>query len=400
MNHYDRVCAYIDLDAILYNVENIKNNINENTQIIAVIKTDGYGHGAVAIAKELEVIPSVYGFGVATAEEGYILRKAGIEKPIIVIGYTFSYSYEELIRQNIQMTVFKEDMLEEIIKAARKNKLKAKVHIKVDTAMSRIGIKTDDDGLFFVKKVLQADELEPIGIFTHFAKADCADLKDAKNQLNEYQEFLQKVSRLETDIGKKIEIRHSSNSAGIIALREANMDAVRVGISLYGLAPSNEIPMGIVPVMPVLTLKSRIIFIKEIEKGVQVSYGGTFTATKNMRIATIPVGYGDGYPRTLSGKGHILIHGKEAPILGRICMDQFMVDISDIPQAKELDEVTLIGRDGKKKITMEYLGDLSGRFNYELACDLGKRIPRLYIKEGNMIAAKDYFDDYQIEYFK
>lgn len=399
MNHYDRVCAYIDLDAIRLNVENIKSRINKNTQIIAVIKTDGYGHGAVAIAHELEHIPSVYGFGVATAEEAYILRKARIKKPIIAIGYTFCYSYEELIRQNIQITVFKDDMLEEIIAAARKIKIKAKVHIKVDTAMSRIGIKADESGLAFVRKVLQSDMLEPIGIFTHFAKADFANLDDATKQLSDYKEFLIKVSELESETGKKIELKHCSNSAGIISMPEANMDAVRAGISLYGLAPSNEVSTDIVPVTPALTLKSCIIYIKEIKAGAKVSYGGTFTASKNMRIATIPVGYGDGYPRTLSGKGHILIHGQEAPILGRICMDQFMVDISHIRQAKELDEVILIGRDGKKTITMEYLGDLSGRFNYELACDLGKRIPRLYLKGGNVIAAKDYFDDYKIDYF-
>lgn len=399
MNHYDRVCAYVDLDAIRYNLESMKQNLKEDTKIMAVIKTDGYGHGAVAIAHEIENLPFLFGFATATAEEAFQLRKAGIKKPILIIGYTFSYAYEQLIQQDISMTVFREDMVEEINQTAARIGKRAKVHIKIDTAMSRIGVKPDEDGLKFVEKVLAMANLEPEGIFTHFAKADEKDLSYALAQLDRYQGFLQEVAKLEETTGKHIAIKHCSNSAGIIVMKNANMDMVRAGIILYGLMPSDEVPESIVSLKPALSLKSHIIYIKEIKKGDQVSYGGTFEAKENMKIATIPVGYGDGYPRGLSNKGAVLIHGKAAPILGRVCMDQFMVDVTQIPEAMEGDEVTLIGEDGKQRLTMEYLGDISGRFNYELACDLGKRIPRVYIKNGQIIAAKDYYEDIEPVYF-
>lgn len=398
MNHYDRACAYVDLDAIRHNLENMKQNLKEETEIIAVIKTDGYGHGAVAIAHETEQLPFLYGFATATAEEAFQLRKAGIKKPILILGYTFPYAYKQLIIQDISMAVFREDMIEEIDRAASQVGKKAKVQIKVDTAMSRIGIRPDEEGLDFVKKVLAMANLEPEGIFTHFAKADERDLTAAYAQLGKYRGFLEEVSKLEKEAGKKINIKHCSNSAGIIVMKEANMDVVRAGITLYGLMPSQEVPTDIVPLEAALSLKSRVVYVKEIEKGTQISYGGTFTAERTMKIATIPVGYGDGYPRSLSNKGAVLIHGKRAPILGRVCMDQFMVDVTDIQNVKEGDEATLIGKEGNEQLTMEYLGELSGRFNYELACDLGKRIPRAYIKSGKVVAAKDYYEDIEPVY--
>lgn len=399
MNHYDRVCAYVDLDAIRYNLESMKQNLNKDTKIMAVIKTDGYGHGAVAIAHEIEELPFLFGFATATAEEAFQLRKAGIKKPILIIGYTFPYAYEQLIKQDISMTVFREDMVDEINQIAEQLGKKAKVHIKIDTAMSRIGVKPNEEGLTFVKKVLAMANLEPEGIFTHFAKADEMDLSKAYAQLERYEKFLAKVSLQEEVYGKQIAIKHCSNSAAIIGIKEANMDIVRAGIILYGLMPSDEINQNTVPLKAALTLKSHIIYVKEIEKGAQISYGGTFEAKSDMKIATIPVGYGDGYPRGLSNKGYVLIHGQKAPILGRVCMDQFMVDVTDIKDTKEGDEVTLIGKDGKEELTMEYLGDISGRFNYELACDLGKRIPRVYVKNGQIIAAKDYYEDLEPDYF-
>lgn len=194
--------------------------------------------------------------------------------------------------------------------------------------------------------------------------------------------------------GKEIPVKHCSNSAGIIELPGANMDVVRAGITLYGLWPSGQVRKDIVTLTPALSLYSHIVYIKEIEKGTPVSYGGTFTADKKMRIATIPVGYGDGYARGLSGKGYVLLHGKRAPVLGRVCMDQFMVDVSDIPEAAKGDKVTLIGEDGEERITMEELGDISGRFNYEFACDLGKRVPRVYTKGGKILYTKDYYQDF------
>lgn len=392
MQHYERVCAYVDLDAIKKNYEQIKKCIDEYTRIIAVIKTDCYGHGAVAIAKELEELPYIWGYAAATAQEAFLLRKAGMKKPILILGYTFPSSYEEMILKDIRPALFREDSLIEWEKAAKAVGKKAKVHIKVDSAMSRIGIQTNEEGIAFIKEVAANPYFEIEGIFSHFAKADAKGLEEAKKQLAKYTHFLEKVE----ECGISIPLKHCSNSAAAIRLKEANMDLVRVGIAQYGLWPSEEMPKSI-SLYPALSLKSQVVHVKEIEKGTQVSYGGTFEAEHKMTIATIPVGYGDGYPRSLSNKGYVLIKGEKAPILGRVCMDQFMVDVTHIPGVQNGDEVTLIGRDADKQITMEELGDLSGRFNYELACDLGKRIPRAYTKENKIIAIKDYYDDFTLK---
>lgn len=392
MKHYERVCAYVDLTAIHSNMDHMKANIDPMTKMIGVIKTDGYGHGAVPIAKELEPLDYMFGFATATVEEAMILRKCGIQKPILILGYTFPYCYEDLIREKIRPAVFKSDMAKELSDTAVRLGQKIMIHIKVDTAMSRIGIKPDDTGIAFIKETAALPGIEIEGIFTHFAKADEADKTAVKKQLAAYQAFLKRVDE---ECGIRIPIKHCSNSAGIVELAAANMNVVRAGITLYGLWPSEEVAKDIVALTPALSLKSHIVFIKTITPGTQISYGGTFVAEKEMRIATIPVGYGDGYPRGLSNKGYVLIHGKKAPIVGRVCMDQMMVDVSEIPEAVDYDEVTLIGSDGTLTITMEELGELSGRFNYELACDLSKRIPRVYLKDGKEVLSRDYFADYQ-----
>lgn len=390
INSYDRVCAYVDLSAILTNMENMKKNIAKETKMIAVIKTDGYGHGAVQIARELEQVDYVWGYATATAEEAMILRRAGMNKPILILGYTFPYAYKDLIDLDIRPATFREDQAAMLSELAVSKGKKAKVHIKVDTAMSRVGIKPDDSGIAFIKKVMELPGIEVEGIFTHFAKADELDKTAVSAQLAKYENFLARVLQ---ECPKEIPYKHCSNSAGIIELPQANMDIVRAGITVYGLWPSEEVDKNIVELTPALSLKSHIVYLKEIEKGDAVSYGGTYVATETRRVATIPVGYGDGYPRLLSGKGHVLIHGKRVPILGRVCMDQFMVDVTDLENVKMGDEVTLIGKDGEECITMEELGELSGRFNYELACDLSKRIPRVYLKNQEIVATKDYYDD-------
>lgn len=392
INHYDRVRADIDLDAVVYNLEQMHQNLKPETKIMGVIKTDAYGHGAVQIGRELERLPYVFGMAAATAEEALILRECGIKKPVLVLGYVFPYAYEELIKNEVRMTVFRKDMIEEINECAGRTGKKAIVHIKVDTAMSRIGVKPDESGLSFVRECLSMKNITVEGVFTHFAKADEKDKKAVRTQLSAFQSFLD-LSDEET--GYDFPIRHCSNSAGIVELKDANMDMVRAGITLYGLWPSEEVSRDIISLKPVLSLKSHIVYVKEISKGTCVSYGGTFQAKDDMRIATIPVGYGDGYPRSLSNKGSVLIQGKRAAVLGRVCMDQIMVDVTDIPAAKEGDEVTLIGRDGEAIITMEELGALSGRFNYELACDLGKRIPRVFYRKGKIMDTKDYYEDYR-----
>lgn len=392
IENYQRVCAVIDLDAVCHNMEHMYRNLSPGTKMMGVIKADGYGHGALPIGRELEKMDYVFGYAVATAEEAMILHHGGLRKPILILGYTFPYCYEELIQKDIRFTVFRPDTVEELSRCALKLGKNAKVHIKVDTGMTRVGIMPDDEGLAFVAQALRTEGIEIEGMFTHFAGADEADKSSAREQLEKIRNFMERTER---ELHCHIPVKHCSNSAGIVELPEANMDMVRAGITLYGLWPSAEVKRDIVSLKAVLSLKSHIVYIKDVEAGTPVSYGGTYVTPKRMRIATIPVGYGDGYPRGLSGKGYILIHGKKAPILGRICMDQFMVDVDGIPESAEGDEVTLIGTDGALTITMEELGDLSGRFNYELACDLGKRIPRVYIRNGQVTATKDYYDDYR-----
>lgn len=387
---YQRVYAEVDLDAIMENMEHMKQNIAPETKIIGVIKTDGYGHGSVPVAQCLENLPYVYGFAVATPEEAHILRMAGISKPLLILGYAFPYCYEMLAREGIRPAVFRNDMIEELSRAACNAGKNIKVHIKVDTGMSRIGVRPDKEGISFVRKLMGMPGIEVEGIFTHFARADERDKASAREQLQRFTAFIKET---EQECGLHIPVKHCSNSAGIVELPEANMDVVRAGITLYGLYPSSEVSRDIVKLRPALSLRSHIVCCKTLEPGQSVSYGGTFTANKRMRIATIPVGYGDGYPRSLSGIGYVLIRGRKAPILGRICMDQFMVDVSEIPQAREGDLVTLIGPDGKERITAELLGELSGRFNYELVCDLGKRVPRVYLKGGHIVGTKDYYQD-------
>lgn len=389
---YERGYAKINLDAILENMSQIKAHIAPDTRIVGVIKTDGYGHGSVPIAKTLEPLDFMYGFAVATAEEAHILRMAGIRKPLLVLGYTFPYSYEMLAEEEIRAAVFRWDSVEELALAAARAGKPIKVHIKVDTGMGRIGITPDEEGLKFVERLMAEKNIEIEGIFTHFAKADEADKTHAREQFARFCAF---IGMIEDRLGLKIPLKHCSNSAGIMEMPEANMDLVRAGIILYGLYPSDEVSREIFPLKPALSWYSHIVYIKTIHPGQSVSYGGTFVACKDTRVATVPLGYADGYPRSLSGKGYVLICGKKAPILGRVCMDQFMVDVTDIPEASEGDRVTLLGTDGEEQISAEFLGDLSGRFNYELVCDLDKRIPRVYVKDGRPVYVKDYYDDYK-----
>lgn len=379
---YPRVCAAIDLDSILSNMRSMHDHLDQGTKMIAVIKTDGYGFGAVPIARLLEQEDYIWGYASATVEEAMELRDNGVKKPVLILGYTFPFSYDTLIDNEIRPAVFRYDQLEQLeeramAKAADGWNGKVKVHIAVDTSMSRIGVRPDDEGAKFVKKALSMKHIEVEGIFTHFARADEKDLTDAISKKDIFASF---IERVEKENNCRIPLHHCANSASIIQIPQAQMDMVRAGVTMYGMKPSEDVPTDKVKIMPALGLYSHIAYIKDVPAGVPVSYGGTFVTSKPTRMATIPVGYGDGYPRSLSNKGYVLIHGQKAPILGRVCMDQFMVDVTDIPEAKENEEVTLIGWSGDSHISIEELGDLSGRFNYELACDLNPRIPRLYIK--------------------
>ena len=374
MRKNGRITAYIHMDHIAQNFESMKKRIKSGTKMVAVIKTDGYGHGAVPIAKLAEPCDYIWGFAVAAVSEGMELRAAGITKPILVLGYTFEEDYAQMIEHGIRPSVFTMEMAEAFASKAASMHVDAPVHIAVDTGMSRIGVKDDGEGARLVDRISRLDGLRIEGIFTHFARADERDKSSARAQMDRFSAFCEELN------GRGVTgfLRHCSNSAGIMELPEANMDMVRASITIYGIYPSDEMDRDALPLCPAMELKSHVVYVKTISPGTPVSYGGTFVAQKPMKLATVPVGYGDGYPRSLSNKGYVLIHGQKARITGRVCMDQFMVDVTDMDVAV-MDEVTLLGRDKDAEITVDELGILSGRFPYEFVCDIGKRVPRVYV---------------------
>ena len=383
---YERIRADVDLNAAIDNMKAMKTLLPDKTQMYAVIKADGYGHGALPIANALCTLPFLRGFCVATVEEGIALREHGITKQLLLLGFTFPEEADEIVRYDLTPTVFTTEMAKSLSDAAKKADKCLPVHLAIDTGMSRIGIQTDEEGIEIAKEIAKMPNLSIEGAFTHFAKADEEDKSAARLQ---YLDFTKMLCRLKEE-GIEIEISHCANSAAILDLSEMSLHAVRAGITLYGLRPSCDVFMERIPLKPLMTLKTRISHIKTLPAGREISYGGTYRLQKAERIATIPVGYADGYPRSLSNRGYVLIHGKKAPIRGRVCMDQFMVDVTHIPEAKVGDAVTLIGKDGLEELSMDTLGDLSGRFNYELACDLGKRVPRIYHLDGAVVHSSSY----------
>lgn len=387
MKEYSRVYASVNLDAARANMEAMHMLLNKDTQMYAVIKTDGYGHGAVELAHELEELPYLLGFCVATVEEGVILRRHGVRKQILILGYTFEEQYEEIIIHDLRPAVFTWEMAEQLSYEAGRLGKDVAVHIAVDTGMSRIGYQVEEKSADEIARISKLPHIIMEGVFTHFSKADEADKTSAHAQ---EQAFRRMITMCE-ERGVSFVYRHCSNSAGIIDLPEANLDAVRAGITLYGLWPSDEVLKERIHLTPLMEIKSRVSYVKLLPAGREISYGGTYVTKADTLVATIPAGYGDGYPRSLSGKGYVLIHGQKAPILGRVCMDQFMVDVTDIPNVAIGTEVTLAGRDGGTELTIEELGGLSGRFNYEFVCDLGKRVPRVFLKGGKVVGTKDYF---------
>ena len=374
MKRYSRVYASVNLDAAIENMEAMHRLLKKDTSMFAVIKTDGYGHGATELARVLEPLPYLHGFCVATVEEGVILRNHGIKKPILILGFAFPDEYEIIVEQKLEPAVFTYDMAVALSEAATK---------------SRIGYQVEKENAGEIAQISKLPHIIMEGIFTHFARADEKDKTGAHKQL----ELFQKMIAMCKEEGVIFHHAHCSNSAGIIDLPEANMDIVRAGITLYGLWPSDEVQKDRLPMHPLMELKSHVSYVKTLPAGREISYGGTYTTTRETKVATIPVGYGDGYPRTLSNKGSVLIQGKRVPILGRVCMDQFMVDVTDVPDVVVGTEVTLLGRDGDEIITAEEIGDLSGRLNYEFVCCLGKRIPRIYFENNKEVEQKDYFQD-------
>ena len=388
MKEYNRICARVDLDAVEYNIERMKQNISSDASMLAVVKMDGYGHGAVQIAQMREEKEYIWGCAVATPEEALILKKQGIRKPVLVLGCVFPEQREEMVRHEIRLTVYTKEMAEELSRIAEEYGKDAYIHVKLDTGMSRLGFLANRESVGIIEEISRLPHLVMEGLYTHFSKSDEEDKGFTRRQLEDFLYMKRALEEREVFFSWY----HCSNSAAIIDMEEANMNLVRAGIASYGMYPSGEVKKEKVPLKPAMELISHVAHVKWVGPGTPVSYGGTFVTRRDTRIATIPVGYGDGYPRKLSGKGYVLIHGKKAPILGRVCMDQFMVDVTEIPNVSFGDTVTLVGHDGGEFLPVEVLSRLSGRFNYEFVCNLGKRIPRTYLRHGKVVGQMDYFE--------
>lgn len=386
MKQYSRVFASIDLDAVLYNMEQMKARIGEDAQIIVVIKMDGYGHGSSPIAKMLEEKDYVWGYATASFEEAIVLRDVGIKKPILVLGCIFPEQYEEMLARDICATIYMKELAEGISNAAIKYGKTARIHLKIDTGMGRLGFFSNQDSVQEIMDINALPNMKIEGMYTHFAKADEIDKSYTTEQFHRFLWMKDALSKA----GVSIPFYHCDNSAGIIDLPEMKHNLVRAGIATYGMYPSEEVNHDAVDLKPALSLISHVTFVKEVEAGTPISYGGTFIAEKKTKVATIPVGYGDGYARGLSNQADVLIHGHRARIIGRVCMDQFMVDVTEIPDVKFMDEVVLIGYDGEEHIPVEELSGMCGRFNYEFVCCLGRRIPRVYMKDGKIVEQVEY----------
>lgn len=387
LDYLNRVYLRVDLDRICSNVQNIIKKVGTDTRVMPVVKADAYGHGAIEVTKALSEI-GTYGFAVATVGEALALRRAGITKRILILDFVFPNQFETIIRNDIMLTVFQYGIAKSLNEAAIQMGTTAHIHLKVDTGMGRIGYIPNEESVEEIKKIAELSNIEIDGIFTHFACADSADKTSMNTQLERFKDFVSKIEALGIDIP----IKHVCNSAAIIDMQDDFLNMVRSGIITYGLFPSDEVNKESLDIKPAMEMHSVVINVKTINKGDTVSYGSTYVAEKPTVIATIPVGYADGYPRQLSNKGSVLIHGKRAKIVGRVCMDQFMVDVTDIPDVLIGDNVTLVGSDGNECITCEEIGEISGRFNYEFLCCITRRVPRVYIRNGKTKKIVDYLE--------
>lgn len=379
-----RTWAEIDLDAAAHNFQLVRAAVKPGVKVCAVIKADAYGHGAVRMAQQYEALGADW-FAVSNLEEALQLRQAGIIKPILVLGYTPAEEAGRLAAQNISQCVYSLDYARELSAYAVRAEVSVKMHIKVDTGMSRLGfyfqdINRDTAALEEIKTACALPGLVPEGIFTHFAESDGGSAGDAftMRQFGCFKEMLE----LLTHAGITFAVRHCANSAAVFDYTLSHLDMVRAGIVIYGLSPSSELRAQ-PGLTPCLSLKSVVSHVKKVQPGATVSYGRAYTAPDVRKIATVPVGYADGYPRSLSS-ADVLIHGKRCPILGRICMDQLMADVTELEEVEVGDTVTLIGTDGAETVSAEELAKIEGTINYEVVCGISKRVPRVYLSGGKI----------------
>ena len=380
---YFRTQARIDLDAVEYNCSNVRAKLPDDCKLLGVIKADAYGHGAVELAHLLDEKCDF--FGVACIEEAVELKKAGVKAPVLILGYVDSNVYDLVVKYDVRIPIFSMESAVALSNEAVRQGKTVPFHFCIDTGMSRIGFQVNEQSADMCKEITLLPNIEAEGLFSHFATADEADLTKAKAQREKYKAF---VKMLE-DRGVNIPVKHLNNSAGIMNFDEY-FDMCRMGIILYGLYPSEEVDKSLLDIKPVMSWLTHITHIKTLEPGREISYGGTYKTTEPRVIATIPVGYADGYPRCLSNKGRVIINGQYANIVGRVCMDQFMVDVTDVKGVNLNSTVTLIGRDGDACLSMEEVSNSAHSFNYELPCRVARRVPRVYYKNGEIVKVVNY----------
>ena len=382
--NYDNTRVKIDLDAISHNFDAVR--AKSQVPVMAVIKADAYGHGAIPVARLLEGRCAF--FGVSSMLEALELRQAGLTTPILILGHTPESAFPTAIAQGIRPTIFRWESALALSQAAQTLGVYSPFHFALDTGMSRIGFQATEEDADLCAKIAGLPNLIPEGLFSHFATADCCDLTRSYRQA----ELFDKFSAMLEARGVTIRLRHLNNSAGLMNFNK-HYDMVRSGIVTYGMYPSDEVDVSTLALKPALQWLSRVTFVKALPAGREISYGGTYVTEKETVVATVPVGYADGYRRSLSGKFYVLIRGKKAPILGRICMDQMMVDVTDIPGVTEGDRVTLVGTDGTETITMEEIAAAADSFNYEFVCGISRRVPRIYVSQGEKVHSVHYLTD-------
>jgi len=382
--NFDSTRVKIDLDAISRNFDAVREKAG--VKVMAVVKADAYGHGAIQVARLLQ--DKCAFFGVSSMLEAMELRKAGLRTPILILGHTPVNAYPTAIQEGIRPTIFHYEDAQALSRAAQELGQPAPFHFAVDTGMSRLGFQVTEEAADICAKIARLPGLVSEGLFSHFATADCADLSKARQQAERFDRFYEML----TARGVSVAIRHLDNSAGLMNFPN-HYEMVRSGIITYGMYPSEEVSPEKLKLEPALQFLSRVTHVKLLPPGREISYGGTYVTTRETRVATVPVGYADGYRRSLSGKFYVLIRGKRAPILGRVCMDQLMVDVTDIPDTAVNDRVTLVGRDGEEVITMEDIAAAADSFNYEFVCGISRRVPRIYVSGGKTVHSVHYLLD-------
>ena len=382
--NFDNTFVRVDLDAIEANIDAIRHRVG--VDVMAIIKADAYGHGAIQVARLLQDKCSF--FGVSSMLEAMELRRAGIYNPILILGHAPLSAFRTAIEAEIRPTIYTYDAAEALSQEAQRAGKTAAFHFAVDTGMSRIGFQATREDAEICARIASLPNIHAEGIFTHFATADCADLSRSRTQKEKFDNFCNMLNEL----GVQIPLRHVDNSAGVMNFDD-HYEMVRSGIVTYGMYPSDEVDPSHLPLRPALQWLSRVTHVKTLEPGREIGYGGTYVTTRETRVATVPVGYADGYRRTLSNKFHVLIRGQKAPILGRVCMDQLMVDVTHITGVLINDRVVLVGTDGDETITMEEIAAAADSFNYEMVCGISRRVPRVYSRAGKTVHSVRYLLD-------